>query len=149
MKTLNLLKVVPAAVLLSMVFIQPNLAEIPSVAISSKLQSDPLVLNGKSGGTVHSNCGNISTTPNQIIRVKESLPYLRLNVDSPGQPTLLIDGPGGRFCVLADSYSGSKPELSGYWQAGTYSLYIGELSQQQHDYTLSISQQKKPHKRVL
>jgi hypothetical protein len=144
MKTLRLLKVVPASAVLCILFIQPNLAEIPSVAISPKLQSDPLVLNGKSGGNVNSNCGNISATPSQIIQVTKSLPYLRLSVDSPGQPTLLIDGPGGRFCVLADSYSGSKPELSGYWQAGNYSLYIGELSQQQYNYTLSISQQKKP-----
>ncbi|MCC5639360.1 hypothetical protein LC593_26770 [Nostoc sp. CHAB 5844] len=144
MKTLRLLKVVPVAVVLSMVIIQPNWAEVPLISISAKLQSDPLVLNGKSGGTVHSNCGKISAEPNQIIQVKESMPYMRLTVDSPGQPTLLIDGPGGRFCVLADSYSGSKPELSGYWQAGKYSLYIGELSQGQYNYTLSISQQKKP-----
>ncbi|MBD2438895.1 hypothetical protein [Nostoc sp. FACHB-110] len=144
MKQLRLLKVALTTFLLSTVFIQPNLAEVPSVAISAKLTSDPLVLNGKSGGTVQSNCGNVSSTPNQIIQVKESLPYLRLSVDSPGQPTLLIDGPGGRFCVLADNYSGSKPELSGYWQVGTYSIYIGELSQQQYNYTLSISQQKKP-----
>jgi len=149
MKTLRLWKGVPVAVVLSMAFIQPNLAEIPSITISPKLQSDPLVLNGKSGGNVRGNCGNVSATPNQIIQVTESLPYLRLNVDSPGQPTLLIDGPGGRYCVLADSYSGSKPELSGYWQAGTYSLYIGELSQQQYNYTLSISQQKKPKSKGL
>ncbi|MBU7586853.1 MAG: hypothetical protein KAF91_29050 [Nostoc sp. TH1S01] len=144
MNTLGLLQIVPVAVVLSMVIIQPNLAETPSIPIPAKLPSDPLVLSGKSGGTVHSNCGNISTTPNQIIQVKESMPYMRLTVDSPGQPTLLIDGPSGRFCVLADSYSQSKPELSGYWQAGNYSLYVGELSQGQYNYTLSISQQKKP-----
>ncbi|AFY42275.1 hypothetical protein [Nostoc sp. PCC 7107] len=144
MNTLRLLKFVPVAVVLSMGIIQPNFAETPSIPISSKLQSDPLVLSGKSGGTVHSNCGNISTTPNQIIQVTESMPYMRLTVDSPGQPTLLIDGPSGRFCVLADSYSQSKPELSGYWQAGKYSLYVGEWSQGQYNYTLSISQQKKP-----
>jgi len=144
MKTLSLLKVVPVAVVLSMVIIQPNWAEVPSIPIPTKLQSDPLVLRGKSGGTVRGNCGNISAAPNQIIQVTQSMPYLRLSVDSPGQPTLLIEGPGGRFCVLADTYSGNKPELSGYFQAGKYSLYIGELSQGEYDYTLSISQQKKP-----
>ncbi|MBD2597331.1 hypothetical protein H6G74_23860 [Nostoc spongiaeforme FACHB-130] len=144
MKTLKLWQMVPVAVVLSMGIIQPNLAEAPSIPIPAKLKSDPLVLTGKSGGTVQSNCGNISTVPSQIIQVTESMPYMRLTVDSPGQPTLLIDGPSGRFCVLADSYSQSKPELSGYWQAGKYSLYVGQLSQEQHNYTLSISQQKKP-----
>jgi hypothetical protein len=144
MKTLRLLKIVFAATVLSMLFIQPNLAKIPSIDIPSELKSDPLVLNGKSGGNVHSNCGNISEQPSQIIQVKKTIPYLRLTVDSPGQPTLLIDGPGGRFCVLVDNYSGNKPEFSGFWQPGDYSLYIGDLSQQQYNYTLSISQQKQP-----
>jgi hypothetical protein len=141
---LRVLKAVPVAALLSMVIVKSNLAEVPAITIAPKLQSDPLVLNGKSGGTVQSKCGNISAAPSQVIRVPESMPYLRLTVESDGQPTLLIDGPGGRFCVLADSYSQSKPELSGYWQAGTYSLYIGQLSRGQYSYTLSISQQKKP-----
>jgi hypothetical protein len=47
---------------------------------------------------------------------------------------------------MADNYSGSKPELSGYWQPGEYTLRVGELSQRQYSYTLSISQQKQPMK---
>jgi len=143
MKTLTLFKFVPAALAMSLVFTEPNLAQTPQIQISQNLQPDPLILNGQSGGSVKSNCGNIAAEPNQVIQLKESLPYLRLTVESKGQPTLLIDGPGGRFCVLADDYSGGKPEHSGYWQPGKYSLFVGELSQQQHSYTLSISQQKK------
>ena len=143
MKTLRLLTIVPAALAMSLVFAQTNLAQKPTIQINQNLQADPLVLKGKSGGTVKSNCGNITTEPNQVIQVTESLPYLRLTVESEGKPTLLIDGPGGRFCVMADKYSGGKPELSGYWQAGTYSLFVGELSQGKpsFNYTLSISQQ--------
>ncbi|MGF1933952.1 MAG: hypothetical protein RM347_006065 [Nostoc sp. ChiQUE02] len=143
MKTLRLLTIVPTALAMSLVFAQTNLAQTPTIQINRNFQPDPLVLNGKSGGTVKSNCGNITTEPNQVIEVTESLPYLRLTVESQGKPTLLIDGPGGRFCVMADSYSGSKSELSGYWQAGKYSLYLGELSPQQYTSTLSISQKNK------
>ncbi|MHC0062229.1 hypothetical protein A4S05_03575 [Nostoc sp. KVJ20] len=143
MKTLRLLAIVPTALAMSLVFTEANLAQTPTIQINRNLQSDPLILNGKSGGTVKSNCGNITTEPNQVIQVTESLPYLRLTVESQGKPTLLIDGPGGRFCVLADSYSGGKSELSGYWQAGKYSLYVGELSQREYNYTLSISQKNK------
>ena len=143
MKTLRLLTIVPAALAMSLVFAQTNLAQTPTTQINRNLQPNPLILKGKSGGTVKSNCGNITTEPNQVIQVTESLPYLRLTVESEGKPTLLIDGPGGRFCVMADKYSGGKPELSGYWQAGTYSLFVGELSQGKpsFNYTLSISQQ--------
>ncbi|MEH2080271.1 MAG: hypothetical protein V7K89_09710 [Nostoc sp.] len=143
MKTLRLLAIIPTALAMSLVFTEANLAQTPTIQINRNSQPDPLILNGKSGGTVKSNCGNITSEPNQVIQVTESLPYLRLVVESKGKPTLLINGPGGRFCVLADSYSGGKSELSGYWQAGKYLLYVGELSPQQYTYTLSISQKNK------
>ncbi|WP_071189327.1 hypothetical protein [Trichormus sp. NMC-1] len=143
MKTLRLLTLVPAALAMSLVFNQVSFAETPIILIDKNLQTDPTIVNGTSGGNVKSNCGDITTAPNQVIKVKEPLPYLRLTVESQGKPTLLIDGPGGRFCVMADNYSGNKPEQSGFWQVGQYSIYIGDLSQQQYPYTLSISQQKK------
>ena len=143
MKTLRLLAIIPTALTMSLALTEANLAQTPTIQINRNSQPDPLIFNGKSGGTVKSNCGNITTEPSQVIQVTESLPYLRLTVESQGKPTLLIDGPGGRFCVLADSYSGGKSELSGYWQSGKYSLYVGELSPQQYTYTLSISQKNK------
>ncbi|MEH2288223.1 hypothetical protein [Nostoc sp.] len=143
MKTFRLLAIIPTALAMSLVFTEANLAQTPTIQINRNSQPDPLILNGKSGGTVKSNCGNITTEPSQVIQVTESLPYLRLTVESQGKPTLLIDGPGGRFCVLADSYSGGKSELSGYWQAGKYLLHVGELSPQQYTYSLSISQKNK------
>lgn len=117
-----------------------SLAETPVFEITPKAQLEPLVVTGTSGGGKSSDCGNIAVTPNQIIQVTEPLPYLRLSVKSAGDPTLLIEGPGGRFCVMSDSYSGGNPEISGYWQAGRYSLYVGDRAQDQHPYTLSISQ---------
>ncbi|MBW4567914.1 MAG: hypothetical protein KME31_07780 [Tolypothrix carrinoi HA7290-LM1] len=143
MKTLKLFTVVPAVLAMSLVFTNVTLAEAPLVVIKPNSQPEPLIVNGKSGGEKKSNCGNIATAPNQVIQITDPLPYLRLTVESAGKPTLLIDGPGGRFCVLADSYSGGKPEISGYWQKGNYSIYVGELSQRQYNYSLSFSQQKK------
>lgn len=143
MKTLIALTLVPAALAMSLVWTKAQ-AGTPQIKINSQLNPDPLIVNGQSEGGVKSNCSNITATPSQVIEVTEPLPYLRLTVESQGQPILLINGPGGRYCVLADNYSGGKAELSGYWQAGIYSLYIGESSESKHNYTLSISQQKKP-----
>ncbi|MBF2066246.1 MAG: hypothetical protein IGS39_17780 [Calothrix sp. C42_A2020_038] len=143
MKAGLLLKLVPTA--LAMSFCLTNAKEViaQQVKISPNFKPDPITLTGTSGGSNRSNCGSIAPKPNQVIQITESLPYLRLTVEGSGQPTLLIEGPGGRFCVLADNYSGKKPEITGFWQAGNYSLYVGELSQGQYNYTLSISQQKK------
>jgi hypothetical protein len=142
MRKHKIFRVVPVAIAMSLVLTAPNFAQAQQVSISPKFQPDPLTLTGKSGGDKKSDCGYIPSEPSQVIQVTESLPYLRLTVESGGKPTLLIDGPGGRFCVLADNYSGGKPQISGFWQEGKYSLYIGDLSQSQYNYTLSISQQK-------
>ena len=113
------------------------------VQVSPKSEPDPLIVRGKSGGEKSSDCGNIAATPNQIIEVKEPLPYGRFSVQSEGQPTLLIEGPKGRrFCVLADTEAGESPEVSGYWEVGKYSLYVGDRVNGQHPYTLSISVKK-------
>ena len=140
MKTCTNWLVISTVMAISFAFTQVYAAETPVLEITPNFQPDPLVIRGTSGGDKSSDCGNIAATPNQIIQVTESLPYLRLSVESAkGEPTLLIDGPGGRFCVLSDSYSGGNPEIPGYWQAGKYSLYVGDRSQDQHPYSLSIT----------
>jgi hypothetical protein len=113
------------------------------IQINFPQEKDPIVLNGKSGGNVSSRCGYRSTTANHVMQITQPLPYLRLTVESQDKPTLLVDGPGGRFCVLTDNYTHDRPELSGYWPAGKYAIYIGESSKQQGNYMLTISQQKK------
>ncbi len=146
MKTSTLIKFFPIFLAIAFIFTHLQLVRAGVVQIERDFQPDPLILSGKSGGFEKSNCGNISATPSQVLEVAESLPYLRLTVESKGKPTLLIDGPEGRFCVLGDNYSQEKPEISGYWSSGKYSLYIGDLSEQQNSYTISISQQKMPQK---
>lgn len=143
MKTLKLLTFVPVTVVMSLLFNQAVLGQTPLIQINQQFPTDPLVIKGTSKVTVPSNCGNITGQPSQVIEIQESLPYLRLTVEGQGQPTMLIDGPGGKFCVLADNYGANKPELAGFWQVGNYSLYVGNLSPGEHNYTLSISLQKK------
>lgn len=148
MKTPRYWLVVPSAIPpwavflgLTLAITNPALAQ-THIRITPSAQPDPLIIRGTSGGTKSSNCGNIAAKPNQVIQVTQPLPYLQLRVKSPGQPTLLINGPGGRFCVLADRFSDGYAEISGYWQAGKYLLYVGDRSKTHYPYTLSISQQK-------
>ena len=112
--------------------------------VVSSNANEPLSVQGRSGGSVDSkDCGFISTAPNQVINVTNRLSYMRLSVQGAGgEPTLLVDGPGGRFCVLADAVSGEAPEISGVWLPGNYSVYVGDRTGSQHQYTLRISQQK-------
>lgn len=104
--------------------------------------SGPMTTQGQSGGGVNSNdCGFVPNAPQETIQVTEKVNYLRLSVESgSGNPTLLIDGPDGRFCLLADS--GNRPSLSGIWMPGDYQVYVGDEQGQSHQYTLRLSTQR-------
>ncbi len=143
MKKLKLFISVPLGLTISLLLTQASFAKPPITQIKNPVEKDPITLTGKSGGAVKTDCGYISRTPSQVIEVTESLPYLQLIAESEGQPTLLIDGPVGRFCILSNDGFESQPKFSGYWPPGQYSVYVGELSPGNHNYALSISQQQK------
>ena len=104
--------------------------------------SAPLTTQGQSGGGVNSNdCGFVPNSPQEVIKVTEKINYLRLSVEAQGgNPTLLVDGPDGRFCILANS--GDQPSLSGVWMPGEYKIYVGDEQGQSHSYTLRLSNQR-------
>ncbi|HEY9661189.1 MAG TPA: hypothetical protein V6C65_22275 [Allocoleopsis sp.] len=99
----------------------------------------PVTVSGSSGGAQASECGYIPGAPSQVITVNQPTP-LRFKLQGQGQPTLWITGPVNR-CVMADSLSGGTIELPGMWEQGTYSVYVGDTSQNSYPYTLSITQE--------
>ena len=113
-----------------------------SVTFAQQLVSgQPLAISGTSGGTVDSgDCGYIATTPNHLIQLPEDFPYVRFLVQTQGAPTLLIQGPGGRYCVLPGS--DGLLQFSGYGTQGNYQIFIGDRNQGQHSYRLSVSDQR-------
>lgn len=140
MKLSKISRLAPTLALIFAVTI-PAGSNAQAVQLAPPLQSDPLVLTGTSGGSQNSDCGYISEEASQAIEVTQQFPYLRLEVESAGEPTLLIEGPAGRFCVLADSSAGEKPQMTGLWVAGTYKIYVGDRAGNQYSYRLLVSQQ--------
>lgn len=103
--------------------------------------SEPIQVSGTSGGSkIDSGCaGHIAASPNHVVQVAEDV-NLRFTLQSQGQPALLIRSASGQtFCVPADSYSGGKVEIPGRWSKGAYSVYVGDRSNGQYPYSLSIS----------
>ncbi len=116
-----------------------------AVAVPTRLVTQlnqPMSLQGMSGGTVASDCGNISAQPSQQLQLTdefaETSGYLRFVVEGAGDLTLLIEGPAGRFCVLSDLAMSKGPEAVGYWLPGTYNIYVGDRGAQSYPYNLSI-----------
>lgn len=141
MKTLESLLVVPAA--LAMLSIGAGVVRSQPVQITSGFKPDPLVLTGTSGGSqIGKGCGNVGATPNHIVKLDENFNYLRFSVQSDGQPILFIKAPSGNSCVQADRFSEGKVEAPGYWEKGTYSIYVGDRADGQHNYKLSITTER-------
>ena len=117
----------------------------PVIELTPGFNADPLAVSGKSGGQKATlDCGKIAAAPNHEIKMTQDFQYLRFSVQSAGQPTLLIEEPGGRrTCVLADGFSGGNIESPGYWKQGSYSIYIGDRAGASNPYTLSITQKVK------
>jgi len=101
--------------------------------------SQPTQFDGLSGGSQATpDCGSVAASPNHVLNLASDIPALEVSVQaSGGEPTLLIEGPGGqRWC--ARSMDGSTAKVSGYWEAGPYRVFVGDRSGGQYDYMLSI-----------
>ncbi|MDQ2097774.1 MAG: hypothetical protein QQW96_09015 [Tychonema bourrellyi B0820] len=104
---------------------------------------EPLSVSGVSGGPNNSgDCGFVSQAPNHVIQVTQDLHYWRIAVQTAGAPSLMIQGPRGRFCVLPANAATAIVEFSGYGDKGTYAIFVGDRAQGQHPYSLSISQKR-------
>jgi hypothetical protein len=104
---------------------------------------EPLTVSGVSGGPNNSgDCGFVAQGPNHVIEVTQDLPYWRIAVQTAGAPSLMVQGPRGRFCVLPASAAAANVEFSGYGDKGTYTIFVGDRTQGQHPYSLSISQNR-------
>lgn len=134
MRTLKRWLLVPAAIA---AIVTPAGAALGETLTLSPGFEDPTVVSGTSGGSeTQGNCGNISASPEHTLTLTEDFAFLRVSVSAPGQPTLLVEGPGGSFCAP------QNPQQSGYWEAGTYSIYVGDRAGGAHEYTLTITTQQ-------
>ncbi|MBW4652330.1 MAG: hypothetical protein KME20_04680 [Kaiparowitsia implicata GSE-PSE-MK54-09C] len=105
--------------------------------------SSEVVVQGTSGASQASACGYIPGAASQTIRVTESFTALRFRVQASNSTTLLITGPGGRSnCAMAHSQSNGRIEVSGLWEPGTYSVFVGDRAQGGSvPFTLSVVQE--------
>jgi hypothetical protein len=137
MKLLMKALIAPVALLATL-----TAATVAYADVQTPIPSGQSVSRGSSGGSQSSQCGFIASSPNEVVRVTGGNASLRFTVQSEGQPTLLIQGPGGRNqCVMADSYSDGTIEVPGVWEQGTYSVFVGDRDQASHPYTLTIVQE--------
>lgn len=116
----------------------------PELTLSPGFSSNR-VLRGESGGDRLSDCGYVKRLgmPNHVVELTDDFDDLRVNVNAPGDVTLLIEGPGGQIC--SDDVNGMLPQVAGYWPAGIYQFWIGDFNRAGYDYELTFSESDSSH----
>ena len=131
----------------------PILAQssINSIAIDQNSISQPLTFEGMSGGamtaleitnteyTATGYCdGFASQQPNHILKLSSFFEFLRLEVESPADTTILVQGPGGVWCN--DDSQNANPMIEGEWQPGEYMIWIGSYqADSNNNYRIKIT----------
>ncbi|MBP5972035.1 hypothetical protein HW132_04620 [Brasilonema sp. CT11] len=124
------------------------------VVIGQKFSPDPLIVRGVSGGSIPGReiagrretptgtcTGYFDEDPDHTIELTSKFDYLKIEVRSPEDTTLIIKGPGGSWCN--DDFDGKNPGMIGEWLPGTYYVWIGSFKKDRYfPYTLRITEIK-------
>lgn len=122
-----------------------------NIAINQNTIKQSLTVQGMSGGTINAleitRTKNTSTgycdgfanrQPNHILKLDNFFEYLRLEIESSADTTILVRGAGGVWCN--DDAGSANPVIEGQWQPGTYQVWVGSYrANSQHNYTIKIT----------
>jgi hypothetical protein len=123
------------------------------ISLSPQFSPDPIRLKGQSGGLVRANSitnlaetatgscdGFVREEPNHILTLTSFFNFLKLEVESKQDTTIIVKGPGGSWC--SDDSQGKNPEIAGQWQQGTYRIWVGSYQKNNSlPYTIKITKQ--------
>ena len=123
------------------------------ISINPRSADLPITIRGISGGLIPArqvaelqetetgSCvGFVDQEPDHTITLNTFADFLRLQIRSPEDTTLVIKGPGGIWCN--DDAEGSKnPGIAGQWLPGSYELWIGSYQKNKYyPYVIEINQ---------
>ncbi|WP_319419681.1 hypothetical protein [Pleurocapsa sp. FMAR1] len=124
------------------------------IVINQSTMIQPLIIEGMSGGSVAAleitqtentatgYCdGFANSQPNHILEIDSYWQFLRLEVESDADTTIMVQGSGGTWCN--DDVSSANPMIEGVWQPGIYKVWVGSYqAQSSNKYQIKITGQK-------
>lgn len=122
-----------------------------SIAINQNNLNRSITIKGASGGSIRAleiiHTGNTSTgycdgfanhQPNHVLKIDTFWQYLRLEVKSRADTTILVKGAGGVWCN--DDAGSANPIIEGQWQPGVYQVWVGSYQANSHNkYKIKIT----------
>jgi hypothetical protein len=125
---------------------------VKNITISSQFTPNPLTFEGVSHGSISAReiakieetatgyCdGFVNHEPNYTLTLNSFFNYLKIEVESPVDTTILVKGPGGIWCN--DDSDSTNPSIEGQWQPGNYKIWIGSYQENSvNNYRVKITQ---------
>ena len=142
-----------AAVLIGAIgFNLPLQAQSLPLSLSPQFTPDPAEASGLSGGSITASkvagqadtstgscLGYVDSQPNHTLNLKALFSYLKVQVQSAEDTTIVVQGPGGTWCN--DDFQNRNAGLDGEWLPGTYQIWVGTYrSDKITPYTLRITE---------
>ncbi|MBD2326666.1 hypothetical protein [Alkalinema sp. FACHB-956] len=96
---------------------------------------------GRSETATGSCLGYTDSDPDHTLKLNTPFSYLRLQVNSNVDTTIVVRGTGGTWCN--DDFNDRNAGIEGEWQPGDYRVWIGNHSRNQTaPYTLKVTTQR-------
>lgn len=129
----------------------PVFAQNNKIAINKDSLNQTMVIRGTSEGAIAAreitqtensptgHCdGFASRQPNHILKIDTFFNYLRLEVESIADTTILVKGAGGTWCN--DDAGTANPMIEGQWQPGIYQVWVGSYqANSSNNYQIKIT----------
>ena len=124
---------------------------VKNITIDQGVTQAPLLVDGVSAGslaalevvrteqTATGYCdGFVNQQPNHTLTLKKFFDFLKIEVDSSTDTTIVVQGPGGIWCN--DDANHTNPVIEGQWQPGMYKIWIGSYQENvTNNYRIRIS----------
>lgn len=124
------------------------------ITIDRQFSPNPLTVRGMSGGSVPASkvnggsktqtgtcSGFVDKEADHNLKLLSKFDYLKIQVESPADTTIMIKGPGGTWCN--DDLHGKNPGIVGEWLKGSYKIWVGSYEKGKYlPYTLKITESK-------
>ena len=110
------------------------------ITLEDRVKPDPIIVRGMSGGEIKAAervrtegtttgfCnGFVGTQPNHLLILSNFFEYLKIEVKSQTDTTIIVEGPGGVWCN--DDFDDTNPAIEGQWQPGKYKIWVGSYQE--------------------
>ncbi|MDJ0898774.1 MAG: hypothetical protein QNJ55_08175 [Xenococcus sp. MO_188.B8] len=121
-----------------------------NITLDGQINPNPMMIDGMSGGSIQAievvhiketttgYCnGLVDQQPNHILTLNNFFEFLKIEVESSTDTTILVQGPGGVWCN--DDYNNDDPALEGQWQQGKYKIWVGSYDETPNSYRIRIT----------